>query len=81
MKNITIKLTLVSVIFVGLILSGFAQKSPVTALSKEAQGLRSPRNGAAIYDQLFPPGAFTINSQAYTDPRVPPILMLLPTIL
>lgn len=69
MKNVTLKLTLLSLMIIGLILPGFSQKSPVGTLSKEAGALKSPRNGPAIYDQLFPPGAFTINSQAYTDPE------------
>ncbi|MBV2246050.1 MAG: carboxypeptidase regulatory-like domain-containing protein [Lentimicrobium sp.] len=69
MKNVTLKLTLLSLIIIGLILPGFSQKLPVGTLSKQVQGLRAPRNGPAYYDQLFPPGAFTINSQAYTDPE------------
>lgn len=69
MKNVTLKLTLLSLIIIGLILPGFSQKLPVGTLSKQVQGHRAPRNGPAYYDQLFPPGAFTINSQAYTDPE------------
>lgn len=67
MKNVTLKLTLISLIIIGLILPGLSQNSPVGTLSQPVQA-SSPRSGLVIYDQLFPLGFNYMNSQLYTNP-------------
>ncbi|MDY0344850.1 MAG: carboxypeptidase regulatory-like domain-containing protein [Lentimicrobium sp.] len=69
MKNLTLKLTLLSLMIIGLILPGFSQKSLEGKLPPTVSTLRAPLTGPSVYDQLFPLGIFTINSQAYTDPE------------
>jgi len=67
MKNVTLKLALISLIVIGLVLPGLSQISPVGTTSQPVHGVQ-PRNGLALYDQLNPIGFNSIKSQFYTDP-------------
>jgi mannose-6-phosphate isomerase-like protein (cupin superfamily) len=66
MKNVTLKLTLLSLMIIGLILPGLSQTLPVGTRAQTVQ-TSSPRSGLSIYDQLYPLGFNYINSQFYTN--------------
>ncbi|MDY0101723.1 MAG: carboxypeptidase regulatory-like domain-containing protein [Lentimicrobium sp.] len=66
MKNITLRLTLLSLLIYGLVLSGFAQKSIVGTVTQQIRE-GSARNGQALYDQLGPLGVHYMNSQLFTN--------------
>ncbi|MDY0344779.1 MAG: carboxypeptidase regulatory-like domain-containing protein, partial [Lentimicrobium sp.] len=66
MKNVTLKLNLISILIIGLILPGFSQNVPVGTFSQPVQ-TSSSRNGLVIYDQLYPLGFNYMNSQFYTN--------------
>jgi hypothetical protein len=66
MKNVTLKLTLMSLLIFGLALSGVGQKSVVgTAAQSVREG--TVRNGQVLYNQLDPVGFNYMNSQMYTN--------------